>query len=272
LSSLFSKLISPFSNKFKKKSAIIYYGDNLDYNQVMMHHYIIVQPSKIDTSSQNFQDTKSNMYAYVSLCEISKDVEEYEKIKPEWIVGRNTKWNNDILDIRHQEYKEFLFREYIDPIIESGFENLFFDTLDSYQMICKTLHKRVKIEQEVVNFINLVHEKYPNVKIVINRGFEIIDSVYDSIEAVLFESYYFGLGEGVQTYKKVSVADREWLDSKLNRVKSYGLPIIAVDYLSESDIDEMAQEAVEVIMDKGMIPFVSNKDLNIYGRTCMKAL
>jgi uncharacterized protein (TIGR01370 family) len=269
---MFSKLISPFSNKFKKKSAIVYYGENLDYSRVKMHNYIIVQPTKIDTSSPNFKNSKKNMYAYVSLCEISKDVKEYEQIDPEWIVGRNPKWNSDIIDIRYEEYKEFLFREYIDPIIESGFENLFFDTLDSYQMICKTLHKRVKIEQEVANFINIVHEKYPKVKIIINRGFEIIDTIYDSIEAVLFESYYFGLGEGIETYKRVSQADREWLDSKLNRVKSYGLPIISVDYLSESDIDEKAQEAINVIISKGMIPYVSNKDLNVYGRTCMKAL
>ena len=70
MSSFFSKLLSPFSDKFKKKSAIVYYGEDLDYTKVGIHDYIIVQPSKVNTKVQEFQDVKKNMYGYVSLCEI----------------------------------------------------------------------------------------------------------------------------------------------------------------------------------------------------------
>ena len=265
-----SKIISPFSGAFKQKSAFVYYGEDLDFTKVSMIDYIIVEPKNIDTNKQGFKEIKKNLYAYVSLCEVSKDDKNYHMVQEDWVVGKNPLWNSDIVDIRNEEYREFLFKEVIDPIFAAGFENIFFDTLDSYQKICKTLHKRINIENEVANFINLVHEKYPNAKIIVNRGFEIIDSIYSSIDAVLFESYHFGLGTGVQTYKAVSQADKLWLDNKLAKVKSYGLPIISVDYLPENEIEDHADEAIEAIRDKGMIPYVGNKELNIYGRSVCK--
>ena len=265
-----SKIISPFSNAFKQKSAFVYYGENLDFTRIPLIDYVIVEPKNIDTRAQGFEAVKDNLYAYVSVCEVSKDDPKHSMVKEDWIVGKNPMWNSDIVDIRNEEYKAFLFKEVIDPIFDAGFKNIFFDTLDSYQKICKTLHKRINIEQEVANFINLVHEKYPDAKIIVNRGFEIIDTIYSSIDAVLFESYHFGLGTGVQTYKAVSEADKLWLDNKLAKIKSYGLPIISVDYLPENEIEAHADEAIEVIRDNNMIPYVGNKELNIYGRSICK--
>jgi uncharacterized protein (TIGR01370 family) len=265
-----SKIISPFSSAFKQKSAFVYYGENLDFTRIPLIDYVIVEPKNIDTRAQGFEEVKENIYAYVSVCEVSKDDKNYHMVKEDWIVGKNPMWNSDIIDIRNEEYKKFLFKEVIDPIFDAGFKNIFFDTLDSYQKICKTLHKRINIESEVANFINTVHEKYPDAKIVVNRGFEIIDTIYSSIDAVLFESYHFGLGTGVQTYKAVSEADKLWLDSKLAKIKSYGLPIISVDYLPENELDAHADEAIEAIRDNNMIPYVGNKELNIYGRSICK--
>ena len=265
-----SKIISPFSGAFKQKSAFVYYGENLDFTRIPLIDYVIVEPNNIDTKAQGFAEVKDNLYAYVSVCEVSKDDKNYHLVKEDWIAGTNPMWNSDIVDIRSPEYKEFLFKEVIDPIFDAGFKNIFFDTLDSYQKICKTLHKRINIENEVANFINLVHDKYPDAKIVVNRGFEIIDTIYSSIDAVLFESYHFGLGTGVQTYKAVSEADKLWLDGKLAKIKSYGLPIISVDYLPENELDAHADEAIEAIRDNNMIPYVGNKELNIYGRSVCK--
>jgi len=260
IGSVLTQLIRPH-----KKSAIVFYAKDIDYMRVKNSDYIILQPNYTDTQNIGFLENRDKIYGYVSLCEISKTVPEYKSVKEDWIVAKNSDWDSEVLDIRDSEYREFLFDEIIDPIIQSGFKNIFFDTVDSYQLASKTDKERVVYEEYIALFINKVYKKYPKIKIIINRGFEVIDDIYESVEAVLFESYYFGLGSGDEVYKKISDQDRNWLHIHLDRIKDYGLDIIAVDYLDEKDMNK-ADEAIAIIRENGMIPYVSNRSLNIYGR------
>jgi len=248
-----------------EKSAIVYYAPDIDYMKVEKNSYIIVQPNYTDTKTSGFLTNRDKMYAYVSVCEISKDVPEYAKIKKEWIIAQNSEWASEVLDIKKSEYREFLFDEMIEPIMKSGFKHLFFDTLDSYQLACKTDTERKAYEEKLVLFIKEVHKRYPKAKIIVNRGFELIDDIYESIDAVLFESYHFGLGSGENSYRKISDGDKKWLHIHIDRIKDYGLDVIAVDYLDEKNMDK-ADEAIKIIRENGMIPYVSNRSLNIYGR------
>ncbi len=248
-----------------EKNAIVFYGTDISYSKVQNNDYIIVQSNHIDTATPEFFNNRENMYAYVSICEISKDVIEYKKVKKEWIIAKNNEWESEVLDIKKAEYREFLFNEMIEPVMKKGFKHFFFDTLDSYQLACKTDKERSAYEKKLILFINEFHTRYPKSKLIINRGFEIMDDVHQSLEAVLFESYYFGLGSGEDKYRKISDGDREWLHLHIDKIQDYGLNVIAVDYLDENDIDK-ADEAIKIIRDNGMIPYISNRSLNIYGR------
>ncbi|MBU1659402.1 endo alpha-1,4 polygalactosaminidase [bacterium] len=248
------------------KSAIVYYGKKISYTMVGVHDYIIVQPDYINTSAHGFSIYKDKMYAYVSIGEANPDIKEYEKIDPKWILTENKFWNTKVLDIKNPQYHEFLFKQMIEPLLKQGFKNFFFDTLDSYQLYAKTLQERQEYETALANFINTFHKRFPHAKLIINRGFEVIDEVHDSIEAVLFESYHYGLGG-----KKISLSDKEWLDIHINKIKSYNIDVISVDYLEQNSMDK-ADEAIQVIQSKGMIPYVSNSALNIYGVSSKNAL
>ncbi|MEA3228484.1 MAG: endo alpha-1,4 polygalactosaminidase [Campylobacterota bacterium] len=248
-----------------EKNAAVFYGTDLHYEKVKQSDYIIVQSNHIDTRSVDFLANKEKMYAYVSVGEISKDVKEYKKVKKEWIIAKNNEWDSEVLDIKNSEYRDFLFDEMIDPIIKSGFKHIFFDTLDSYQLACKTDKERKAYEEKLVLFINEFPIRYPKSKLIINRGFEVMDEVYKSVEAVLFESYYFGLGSGENRYRKISDGDREWLHLHIDKIKDYRLDVIAVDYLDENEMHK-ADEAIKIIRENGMIPYVSNRSLNIHGR------
>jgi len=259
-------LVSKIKNIFSPKSALVYYGQDLEYSEVSKHNYVLVQADYIDTNKPNFIKYKNKMYAYVSICEISPQIKEYEKVQDTWIVAKNSEWNSLVLDIKNKEYQKFIFNEIIDKRIALGFENFFFDTLDSYQLASSSNAQRESYKRALIEFINIFHKKYPKAKLIINRGFELIDSIYNSIDAVLFESYYFGLGSGETPYRRVSEEDRKWLDIHIKKIKTYSLPIIALDYLDENDMD-LADEAIKSIQKNGMIAYVSNRDLNIYGRS-----
>ncbi len=236
---------------------------------VGIHDYIIVQPTLTNVYTHGFDVYKDKMYAYVSIGEIDKNIKEYAKIKKSWILSKNKTWGSDVLDLTNPEYQKFFFEEMIEPQIKRGFKNFFFDTLDSYQLLKQTPAQREKSKQALAFMINSFHKRYPDAKLIINRGFGIIDRVYDSVEAVLFESYYRGLDSNL-AYKKMSDNDREWLDIQIAKVKAHKINVICVDYVDPNDT-KLAQEIVKKIRKKGMIPYVADKDLTGYGRSSKNA-
>ncbi|WP_297443344.1 endo alpha-1,4 polygalactosaminidase [Sulfurimonas sp.] len=247
------------------KSSVIYYGKNISYPMVGVHDYIIVQPSNTNTHTHGFKLYKDKMYAYVSIGEIDQEIDEYQDLNKSLIIGENKAWKGKLLDLSNPEYKRFLFENIIEPQRKRGFKNFFFDTLDSYQLIAKTQKQRSKNEAALVDIIHSFHQKYPDAKLIINRGFEIIDKVHDDVNAVLFESYYHGIGGKNLSYQEVSDTDRQWLDSQIKKVQSYNLNVICVDYLPLESMPTQAKALVKRLQAKGFIPYVATKDLNTYG-------
>jgi polysaccharide biosynthesis protein PelA len=266
---LFFIFVVHLFGSLQDKSAIVYYGNNISYPLVGIHDYIIVQPEHVNSYTHGFSLYKKNIYAYVSIGELDQNTALHQEIDRSWIVAKNKAWKSDVLDINNKEYQEFIFQKQIDPLIKKGFENFFFDTLDSYHLYAKNDAEKKQCEQSLISFIKAFHLRYPDAKLVVNRGFEIIDEIHDSINAVLFESYYKGLqGENLE-YKDVNESSREWLDQNLEKVRSYNLDIIAVDYLQQPD---HSLPLVKKLQTKGFIPYVANKDLDTYGKSSKNAV
>ncbi len=246
------------------KSAIVYYGSDISYPMVGIHDYIIVEPENINTYTHGFDVYKEKIYAYVSIGELEKNSSSFKEIDKSWIKGENTAWKSAVMDVTKPEYQQFLFEKLIDPQIKRGFKNFFFDTLDSYELVCKTPQTKREAQKAVINIIRSFHARYPHAKLVINRGFHIIDAVHKDITAVLFESYYQGIGGKDLAYRAISQKERQWLDPYLNKIKKYKLDIIALDYLPANKISQ-ADMLAEKLQKKGFIPYVANRELDCYG-------
>jgi len=262
---LFSSLLASLVDK----SAIVYYGKHISYPLVGVHDYIIVQPNHINTNTHGFSLYKNKMYAYISIGELDRDLQIYHDINSSWIKAENKSWKSDVFDITNKEYQQFIFSHQIEPQIQRGFKNFFFDTLDSYSFYAKTPKQIQNAQNALASFINEFHKRYPNAKLVINRGFGIIDKVHKSITAVLFESYYHGLSTKDLSYKEVSDQDRTWLDTFMKKIKAYHLDIIAVDYVPDQ---KQAKDVVQQLQKKGFIPYVADRDLLTYGRSSKNAI
>jgi len=255
------------------KSAILYYGDKISYPMVGIHDYIIVQPSNTNVYTHGFDVYKDKMYAYVSIGEIDKNIDEYKDINKSWVIGTNKAWKSDILDLTNPKYQEFLFSKMIEPQIKRGFKNFFFDTLDSYNLVAKTAEQKEKSKKALIHIIKTFHKRYPHAKLIINRGFEIINQVHNAVTAVLFESYYKGVHGKEASYYNVSDTNRTWLDKELAKVQKYKLDIIAVDYLPFEQLGtKKADKLVKDLQTKGFIPYLSTQDLNTYGKSSKNAL
>ena len=269
---LISLLSGSLYASLNKKSAILYYGEHISYPMVGIHDYIIVQPELLDTRRHGFSLYKDKIYAYISIGEIDNRIKEFNDINKSWIVSTNDTWKSKVLDIKNKEYQEFIFKNLIEPRRKEGFKNFFFDTVDSYYLYSKTQKEQKAARAALVHFIEEFHKRYPESKLILNRGFDLIDKVHNFVTAILFESYYKGISGEKLTYKDVSQKDRDWLDEKLKKVKSYGVDLISVEYLPVQNIEKNASGIVDKIEQKGMIPYVTNKEVSLYGVSSKNAI
>ncbi|MBR7839898.1 hypothetical protein KDL01_42075, partial [Actinospica durhamensis] len=110
-----------------------------------------------------------------------------------------------------------------------------------------------------------IKARYPEARLIFNRGFEILPQVHDLAYAVAFESLYRGWDQGSKQYKQVNDADREWLMGHVRKIRDeYRLPVIAIDYCPPTD-RACARETAKRIKAQGVVPYVTDPDLSTIG-------
>ncbi|NPA28617.1 MAG: hypothetical protein GXO33_00320 [Epsilonproteobacteria bacterium] len=247
------------------KSAIVYYGGDVSWPMVGAHDFIILEPSRVETATHGFKSYRKKVYAYVSVGEARKRRAWYKDINASWILGENRAWGSRVMDLSNPDYRKFLVNRVFAPLYEKGYRNFFLDTLDSYKLIAKPAAYG-RFEEGLVALIGAVKRRFPDAGLILNRGFEIIDRVADKVDAVLFESYFRGLGGEGLAYVKKSDADRAWLDGEIAKVRRHGIPVIAVDYM-QNPFSKEAERVRMALIRKGLIPYITDRDLNRYGNT-----
>ncbi len=249
---------------YNPKSAVVYYGDNPDYNILGSFDISIVEAGHGDTQNIAFKKYRDKIFAYVSIGEVDKNRSYYSMLKKEWILGENKLWKSKLLNLANSEYQNFLIDNVIKKLIEEGYQNFFFDTVDSYQLLGLNSKMKSQYEDDIVLFLKKLKNKYPNIKIILNRGFEIIDKVHPYIDGVLFESLFFGLDNKTLDYSQVSQKDRDWLLTKVKKIQSYNLIVIALDYLPSTQ-KEKAREVAQKIKSLNIVPYIGDRYLHEVG-------
>ena len=263
-------VISGYAGSFDK-SAAVYYGEDISYSNLGLHEYIIVESDNISSYTHGFKTYKKKIYAYVSIGEASSYRKYFKDIKEEWKIAENKRWNSVVMDISDDEYHEFMYEQVIQPLVDKGYANFFFDTLDSYQIAAKNEEERKRYEAGLIRFIKKFKQRFTDSKLIVNRGFEIMDDIHQELDAVLFESLFYGLSSNTLSYTKVEEEDRKWLLTQVEKVQSYGLDVIGVDYM-QSQEKEKIDEMLEKFEKLGIIPYISNKKLDRYGSSSKQAL
>lgn len=252
------------------KSAIVYYGKDIPYTMLGIHDYIILEPDNVNVHTTGFKTFQENIYAYVSINEILKTRTYAKNINESWKISKNSVWGSDILDITNIQYQDFLLNQIIGKLHTKGFKNFFFDTLDSYQLLSLSNDNKEQFRKSLIHFIKRFKQKFPQAKLITNRGFELIDEIHSFVDAVLFESYYYGMNSSAMTYIQVSQEDRDWLDIQLNKIEKYKIPIIALDYIPYTEKNKR-DENIIALKKRGFIPYISNIELNEIGQSSKNA-
>lgn len=256
-------LLLPILSWAEQPSVAFFYGDNPPMETLRAFDWIVVEPGHLADPTP-YQHPESQVFAYVSLGEVSADKPYLSEMPNQWLKGKNEGWQSLVIDQTSEGWADFAVEKLFTPLWQAGYRGFFLDTLDSFNLIAKTDAERGAQSAGLVKVIAALKTKYPTAKLIFNRGFEILPQTHQWADAVAFESWLSGYDANTKRYRDVSEADRAWLTSQLSPIKTWHIPIIAIDYVPAQSRDKARQIAAN-IQQAGFIPWVSNPELTLLG-------
>ncbi len=242
-----------FSGLLAEDRYAFIYSKNIDDKFINFYDKVVVEADAIDDIYAIRYPKK--MVAYVSVGEIEPWRKRETPYDKSWVISENKTWNSLIGDLRKEKYQEFIFKR-IAILYKRGYRNFFLDTMDAYHVTSKDKVLFKKQQKALISFIHKLRKKYPKSKIIVNRGFELLDEIHSDIDAVIAESLLNRYNHDKKEYVTVPKADREWLLGKFKKAQKYGLDAISIEY-SNKGTKERLQIAKEVKR-LGVIPYVTD--------------
>lgn len=248
------------------RSTAFYYGHSVPVDPLSQFQQVVVEPENMSTNNLDYLHAKGvKVFAYISIGEVNRTRSWYSEIPKNWFMGNHEAWGSDIIDLTQQGWHDYLVNKYMTVLWEQGYRGFFFDTLDSYQIASVDSEDRLIQEEALIQLIKRIHQHFPGVNLIFNRGFEILPEVGQYATALAAESLFQGWDQSRQKYAEVSEPDRSWLLDKLTQARDhFGLQIIVIDYV-DLEQKELAQKTSKQISQLGFTPWVANPGLNILG-------
>lgn len=247
----------------------LYYGAQAMPPELRSFDLVVVEPDHADAAAPAaLPDTQ--VFAYVSVAEVQSSRAYYKDIPDAWKMARNGDWNSDVIDQTPPDWPEFFARRVVGPLWERGYRGFFLDTLDSYRL-ASAFDEQAQ-QAGLVRVIEALHQRFPGIELILNRGFEIVPRVHDKIRMVAAESLYQAWNAGTQRYQEVAAPDRAWLLNQLRTVRDqYRLPVLVIDYVAPHDRALTRATAARIAAD-GFIPWVADSALHTIGIGSIEAV
>lgn len=251
-------------------SVAFYYATKPPLDELQAFDVVVVDPDTVGISPKQYKTRHSELFAYVSVGEADPARRHFKQIKPSWLIGENRAWKSKLVDLANPAWRTFFLEQVVEPLWSTGYRGFFLDTLDSYQLV-QDKKRHQALEAGLVEIIRSIKKRHPEARLILNRGFEVLDQVKDVAFAVAAESLYQDFDPTTGIYGEVKEQDRQWLLGKFAEVSKAGLPVIVIDYVAPKD-RELARKTADKIKKLGFIPWVTDKDLASLGVGALEVL
>lgn len=243
-------------------SLAIFYGQNPPLTDLQAYDHIVVEPAALNRAPA---PAGNRWYAYVSVGEVAAQREYRNRMPAHWLAGHNPDWDSEIVDQSQPDWPGFFVEQVVSPLWQRGYRGLFLDTLDSYQRIARTPQAQLAQQQGLIRVIQAIRQRFPEMKLIANRGFELLPAIAGQLEMVVAESLYQSWDASQHIYRSQSAADSDWLREQLRMARQrYGLKAAAIDYVDPAQ-PELARQTARRILADGFIPWVSTPALDRMG-------
>ncbi|OEY69024.1 hypothetical protein BI198_05150 [Rheinheimera salexigens] len=238
-------------------SIAFYYADIDSVRELISYQRVVVEPTNISAMQlKQLKLAKTEVFAYLSVGETdAKTAQQY----PLAIIGTNNQWQAKIMDANNPAWRDHLLQKAL-QLKQQGYAGVFLDTLDSYELALATKHHPAQ-QQALVSLLNQL--QLTSGKLILNRGFTLLNQLQTLPTAVVAESLVYGYDVANNDYFIQSAEDTLWLANQLDKVKQYGVEAIVIDYLPPDIQPRIA--AAKTLQARGYTPYISDGLLSQFG-------
>ncbi len=244
---------------------VAYYDKNLPVEAFLNYDLVVFESSRhVDFS---MLQPRTTVLGYLSIGEVHGHSELLPALKDDKaIIRHNPMWDSYVVDVRKDSWRDSLLNDQIPAILAKGFDGLMLDTIDSALATESTSDVRYfGIHTASAQLIHEIRQKFPNIKIMLNRGFPLLHEISSDIDYVLAESVqsHYDAIRNVHKITPASAHNPLFETMRLARARNPHLKIYTLDYWNMNDV-----KAVKTIYQeqrsRGFIPHVTTPDLRTF--------
>jgi len=233
-------------------------NSSVDFNRIKEFEMAVLDPDQ-HLPLEHFQKG-AFLIAYLSLGEAEDYRFYWNNIKKQsWVLNKNPNWEgNYYVDVRSQQWQELVMNHLIPKIIEKGFRGIMLDTVDTAAMLEQANPgKYLGMREAMVDLIKNIHEKYPQLLLLTNNGFELLSEVAPFLSGLVVEDVYQMIDFKAGGYTAVPESDREWKLGILRNIqRKFSLPVFCIDYADEDERESVSSLHLK-IKKLGFKPYIA---------------
>lgn len=210
-------------------------------------------------------DRNKTLLGYLSVGEVEKFRPYFKAVERQGILlGTNKHWPDArYVDLRDPRWTKRVIEELIPALLQKGFNGVFLDTLDDAGQLERRDPVKYKgMVAAAVRLVKTIRRHYPQIVIMMNRGYEILPKVARDIDIVLGESVFADYNFDTKTYQRVPEAQYRRQVKLLKAAKAIAprLRIFTLDYWRPDDLQGI-KRIYRAQRRNGFLPYVSTVKL-----------
>ena len=242
----------------------VYYSDQLTAGDFEPFD-LIVFDSESFPAFDTLHHKGKMVLGYISLGEAEEYRSYYKKLQERGLlIEKNAVWkDHTIIDVRNPAWTKLVVEELIPDLLHKGFQGIMVDTLDSPLYLEQRDPKQFEgMKQGVARMIKAIRINYPHLKIMINRGFDVLPDIAGDIDMVLAESTYSTYDFEKKEHKLVPESERSWFLETMKKLQDANpkLKTYTLDYWDHAD-SASVKRIYEEQRANGFVPYVSRVEL-----------
>lgn len=243
----------------------VYYAAELPPSAFYAYDLVVLESDR-HPPLEPLIDRGKKVVGYISLGEVNETRPYFAEVKAEGILlGENENWKGSyFIDVRDPRWTKRVVEDLVPQILRRGFQGIFIDTLDNPGHLQRLDAKaNAGMVEAAARLVRTLRRNYPRMTIILNRGYDLLQSVERDIDMVLGESVYADYDFETKKYGKVDDATYrqqvEILQGAARRQPN--LKVLTLDYWDPSDAAGIA-EIYKVQAANGFSPYVATVELD----------
>ncbi len=242
----------------------VYYGSQLEPEDFLPYD-LIVFDSQHHPQLRPLQNRGKILLGYLSIGEAENYRDDFSTIKQMGVLlEENEHWpGHYVIDVRNPKWAKYLIEEKIPEILHKRFDGVMLDTIDSALALeAKDPVKYKSMREGAIKLIYALRMHYPDMKIMINRGYDILPDIAKQIDMLLAESILVDSHSDKDNPKFFADNIYQEYVNKGKQAQDIAphLKIYSLDYWPQHDTANI-RKIYSIQRQNGFIPYVSTVDL-----------